>query len=55
MTLHKLVRLCRPVIDEYVRHRGCSKMRLNDKERIAWIRNDEDLYRWAKRLGVKRV
>ena len=27
--------------------------KLNDKERHAWVLNDEGLYRWARSAGVK--
>jgi len=28
-------------------------VRLNNKDREEWIRNDEGLYRWARSCGVK--
>ena len=30
-----------------------SGVRLNDRERRLWILNDEGLYRWARREGVR--
>lgn len=31
----------------------CPNCKLNDAERREWIANDESLYRWARRCGVK--
>jgi len=31
----------------------CSNCRLNNEERRLWILNDESLYRWARREGVR--
>ncbi len=31
----------------------CPNARLNDEERRLWVLNDEGLYRWARREGVR--
>lgn len=39
-------------IDKVIRN-ACPNARINDEERRLWILNDEGLYNWAKREGVK--
>jgi len=33
--------------------RACPGVKLNDEERRLWILNDEGLYLWARREGVR--
>lgn len=54
MTFKKFIKENRKEID------GCIKRavpnietRINDEERRLWILNDEGLYRWARRNGVR--
>lgn len=35
------------------KHEAGIAHRLNDEERRLWVLNDEDLYRWAEREGVR--
>lgn len=34
-------------------HSVCPGYKLNDEERWMWIENDEGLYNWARKEGVK--
>jgi len=52
MSLREFIRKNRAEIDKYIRG-VCDNCRLNDSEREQWIRNDEGLYRWARRSGVR--
>ena len=52
MTLNQFIRENRKEIDTAIKH-VCANCRLNDRERRAWILNDENLYIWAKSNGVK--
>jgi hypothetical protein len=52
MTLKEFIRENREEIDAAIRS-VCSNCRLNNEERRLWILNDEGLYRWAQRSGVR--
>lgn len=53
-SMRQFIRENREELTEAIqRATGSQNYRLNDKEREAWILNDEGLYRWAKREGVK--
>jgi hypothetical protein len=44
----------RQELDLYIRrYLNDPKFKLNDEERRKWILNDEGLYHWARREGVK--
>ena len=53
MTFYEFVRQNRAEIDSVIRSNGGSKF--NDAERRMWVLNDEELYLWAKREGVKSL
>ena len=53
MSKKEFIRKNRKEIDAIIRS-CCSNLgRLNDKDREDWIMNDESLYNWARREGVK--
>ena len=52
MTLKEFIKENKDGIDEVIEFH-CSNCKLNNTERREWILNDEDLYRWAKREGVR--
>jgi len=52
MQLGEFIKKNREKIDGVIRVKG-AKGTLNDEERRQWILNDEGLYNWAKREGVK--
>lgn len=52
MSLREFVRLNRVELDQAIR-RACPNCRLNDEERRQWVLNDEGLYLWARRSGVR--
>ena len=52
MTMKQFMKDHRPAIDSYIL-RMVPGARLNDKERRLWILNDEILYRWARKEGVR--
>ena len=52
MTLKDFIKENREEIDAAIK-RVCDNARLNDEERRLWILNDEGLYLWARREGVR--
>ena len=52
MQLGEFIKKNREKIDGVIRVKG-AKGTLNDEERRQWILNDEGLYNWAKKEGVK--
>ena len=52
MTLSNFIKENREEIDRVIK-RGVPGARLNYEERRLWVLNDEDLYLWARRNGVK--
>jgi hypothetical protein len=52
MSLREYIKSHRQLIDEHV-HRLVPDLRMNDQEREMWVRNDESLYRHARRSGWK--
>lgn len=53
MSLKEFIRLNRGSIDQAIL-RACPNVpRLNDDDRRQWVLNDEGLYLWARRAGVK--
>jgi len=54
MTLREFIRRYRRELDEAIRRAlNRPEFPLNDQERRQWVLNDEGLYRWAKREGVR--
>jgi hypothetical protein len=51
-SLTEFIRENRAELDKAIR-RVCSNCSLNDKERRAWVLNDEGLYLWARSEGVR--
>lgn len=54
MSLTQFIKENRTEIDEAIK-RVVPNVRLNDSERRNWILNDEGLYNWARRSGVKNI
>lgn len=52
MTLRQFLKENRDEIDSAIK-RVVPNVRLNDSERRLWVLNDEGLYRWARREGVR--
>ena len=52
MTLKQFLKDNREEIDSAIK-RVVPNVRLNDSERRLWVLNDEGLYRWARREGVR--
>jgi len=52
LSMRDFIKENRTEIDEHIKA-ACSNCRLNNSEREDWIRNDEVLYFWARRSGVK--
>jgi len=52
MTFRKFIDDNREEIDKYIL-RVIPGAKLNNEDRRMWILNDDDLYKWAKRSGVK--
>lgn len=52
MTLKQFLKENRDEIDSAIK-RVVPNVRLNDEERRLWVLNDEGLYRWARREGVR--
>lgn len=62
MTMREFLKGNRELLDEYIRgqldrpndrgERGAPTS-LNNKERRLWVLNDEGLYHWAKKEGVR--
>ena len=54
MTMREFIKQNREEIDRCIHSvPGMEGYRLNDKDRRDWIANDEGLYIWARREGVK--
>jgi hypothetical protein len=53
MTLREFIKQNREEIDERIKRACPNTSRFNDDERRLWILNDEGLYRWARRSGVR--
>lgn len=51
MTLKQFIKENKAELDACIKR--VSDVRLNDSERRLWILNDEGLYLWAKREGVR--
>jgi hypothetical protein len=52
MTLRDFIKENKEEIDRAIK-RVCQNGRLNNEERRQWILNDEGLYLWARRSGVR--
>lgn len=52
MTMKVFLTKHRDELDFYIRGQ-CGDVRLNDHERRLWMLNDEGLYWWARREGVR--
>ncbi len=52
MKLRDFIRNNREVLDRCIL-KVCPNVRLTDKERELWIKNDEGLYLWARSEGVR--
>lgn len=52
MTMKEFIKENKQEIDAAIR-RVCDNCQLNDRERRAWINNDEGLYNWARSAGVR--
>ena len=52
MTFKQFIKNNREAIDPGIR-RVCNNGSLNDEDRRMWILNDESLYNWARRSGVR--
>ena len=53
MTMRQFIQTNRDAIDLAITQACPNIGRLNNQERHNWIMNDEKLYLWAKRAGVK--
>lgn len=54
MTMQQFIREHRQDLDACIRQAlRQPELRLNDRERRLWILNDEGLYAWARREGVR--
>jgi len=54
MTLKAFVKKYRRELDGYIQS-AVPGARKNDEERQLWVLNDEYLYHWALRSGVKEI
>ncbi len=52
MSMREFIRLNRAEIDALIK-RVSLVQKLNDEERRRWVLNDEGLYTWARRSGVR--
>lgn len=52
MTMKDFIKENKEEIDSLIKS-VCSNCKINDQERRMWILNDEWLYRWARREGVR--
>jgi hypothetical protein len=52
MRMDVFIKKNKEAIDHAIRVRSPNN-RLNQRERVEWIRNEEALYLWAKRCGVR--
>lgn len=55
--MSEFIRKFRVEIDDYVlsRHGMSGVKRLNDEDRREWVLNDEQLYLWCLKSGVKGI
>lgn len=53
MSKREFIRKYRAEIDQTIRARGSRQATINDRDREEWLANDEGLYRWARREGVR--
>jgi hypothetical protein len=54
MRIRDFIKDNRKLIDDYLKDRYNNRaIVLNDKERYEWILNDETLYKFARKVGVK--
>jgi len=53
MSIRQFIRKNRAEITTWIRTKIGPSVRLNDEDRRQWILNDEGLYLWARREGVK--
>lgn len=53
MSLRDFIRRNRVELDSMIRSIWSTTDRLNDEDRRTWVLNDEGLYRWARREGVR--
>jgi hypothetical protein len=53
MGMREFIRRNRKEIDAHIRAQCSNLGKLNDGDREGWVMNDEGLYLWAKREGVK--
>lgn len=54
MTFKEFIKENRDAIDRYImRSIGRCDIKLNNEERRQWVLNDYDLYKWARRSGVR--
>lgn len=52
MTMKQFIKENRIMIDGHI-HNKCPNIRLSDREREMWVKNDEELYIQARSAGVK--
>ena len=52
MTLRNFIKENKEELDRCIKT-VCSNCKLNNEERRLWILNDESLYLWARREGVR--
>lgn len=52
MTMREFIKQNKEEIDDAIK-RVVPNARLNNEERRLWIMNDEGLYNWARRSGVR--
>lgn len=50
--MREFIKQNRQELDDCIQ-RACPGARKNDEERKLWIMNDEGLYMWARKSGVK--
>jgi len=53
MTMREFLRVNRAELDAAIRRVVPNGRPLNNEERQQWVLNDEGLYQWARREGVK--
>jgi hypothetical protein len=57
MTIRQFIKTYRAELDSHIRKalgkHGDLRVTFSDEDRRQWILNDEVLYRWARREGVK--
>lgn len=53
MTMRQFIKENRELIDGIIRSKLGQEFKINNNDRRDWIANDEVLYDWAQREGVK--